>query len=341
MGTNGFIIIIREILKSLLENCKGKGKVSELELYFYLFYFANYREYPNKVQKRNIVVLELKGQIAVSAEDLSQYFKVARNTILARINFLLNEGFIRIVEKSKVCNVYEIVDYGATKTSDFEQLKQFENQNVRGDFSKGIEQLKTQGIEQLKQFENQNVRGDFSKGVEQLNANIEQLNEQLKTQNFEQLKQFENQNVRGDFSKGIEQQIEQLKTQSVEQLYLNKYNNNKSLLSVTCARTCVCEGEHLTDKEREQKIIEMVETSNSFADELRTKCNDLKIPITEGVTLFDKFNRWCNKNRKYHKDVNDFQNHFLDWLVDIHTPTPTKLGVDKETFERLMKEPEE
>ena len=303
MGTNGFIIIIREILKSLLENCKGKGKVSELELYFYLFYFANYREYPNKVQKRNIVVLELKGQIAVSAEDLSQYFKVARNTILARINFLLNEGFIRIVEKSKVCNVYEIVDYGATKTSDFEQLKQFENQNVRGDFSKGIEQLKTQGIEQLKQFENQNVRGDFSKG--------------------------------------IEQQIEQLKTANIEQLYLNKYNNNKSLLSVTCARTCVCEGENLTDKEREQKIIEMVETSNSFADELRTKCNDLKIPITEGVTLFDKFKRWCNKNRKYHKDVNDFQNHFLDWLVDIHTPTPTKLGVDKETFERLMKEPEE
>lgn len=120
----------------------------------------------------------------------------------------------------------------------------------------------------------------------------------------------------------------------------NIYNNKNNSPLSTCVRAYACEGENLTDKEREQKIIEMVETSNSFADELRTKCNDLKISITEGLTLFGKFQRWCEKNRKYHKDVNDYENHFLDWLVDIHTLTPSKMGVDKETFERLMQEPE-
>ncbi len=323
----GYLIIVRYILKTLLGKCKDSGKVSEIELYFYLFYFANYSEYPNKVKKRNIFVLEHKGQIAVSAEELSQYFKVARNTITARLKGLIDDGFVKIVSNSKVCNVYEIVSYGDTKFM----------------------------IEQLKPIDISNENGNFSKVVEQQTQNFEQLNEQLKTQNFEQQKKQIFEQLKpidiciknGNYSKDIEQpktqNVEQLneqpKTQNVEQLYLNNLNNNKSPFSIACVRAHACEGENLTDKEREQKIIEMVETSNSFADEIRTKCNDLKIPITEGFTLFEKFKRWCDKNRKYHKDVNDYVNHFLDWLVDIHTPTPTKWGVDKETFERLMQEP--
>lgn len=184
--------------------------------------------------------------------------------------------------------------------------------------------------------------------------NDTQNDTQSDTQNFaksDTQNNFENQLVKGTFCNSSDTQND---TQSDTQKNVyhvsksdtpiknikNIYNNKNNSPLSTCVRAYACEGENLTDKEREQKIIEMVETSNSFADELRTKCNDLKIPITEGFGLFEKFKRWCDKNRKYHKDVNDYENHFLDWLVEIHTPTPSKLGVDKETFERLMKEPD-
>ena len=283
-SNNGYLIMLRYVMRLLLDECKGSGKASELEVYSYLFYHANFSLFPEKVRKGEFFVTANKGQIAISSEDLAQYFGIARNTINRRLNALIKKGIITKNKNSNVCNVYEIVSFGETKFM-IEQPQNVDITNENGNFSKGIEQPKAI-------FEQP----------------IEQPIEQPKTQKVEQPQNVDITNENGNFSKGIEQPKNVAKNstseRNVEQPYLineelNKLPTTINLCRITCAR----------------EILDSVSKDDGFFKWVQRE--RFNIDIDDMIRKFDNFYVEQLEQNKQYEDAFKAKMHFVNWLNDI------------------------
>lgn len=90
----GYLIEHRAVLHPLIEEMRGQGHVSKLELYEYLIVHANYSDIPRRKPVGDFFVMEYKGQVVVSVQTLADFFskssknseKIQRNTITKNYN---------------------------------------------------------------------------------------------------------------------------------------------------------------------------------------------------------------------------------------------------------------
>lgn len=283
-SNNGYLIFLRYVMRLLLDECKGSGKASELEVYSYLFYHANFSLFPEKVKKGGgICITANKGQIAISCEDLAQYFKVARNTINSRLNALIRKGIITKCKNANVCNVYEIVSFGATKF----MIEQPQNVDISNDLNEN-----SNAVEQPKAIFEQP---------------IEQPIEQPKTQKVEQPQNVDISNENGNFSKGIEQPQNVAKngasSGNIEQPYLineSKVNKDSLIPTTMCLRDT-----------REKNFLDSVRDDEKFIPLIQ---KELNIERDYLIEMFDKFYVEQLEQNKQYSNTDDAKWHFRNWL---------------------------
>lgn len=290
----GYLIEHRAVLHPLIEEMRGQGHVSKLELYEYLIVHANYSDIPRRKPVGDFFVMEYKGQVVVSVQTLADFFskssknseKIQRNTITKKLQSLEKDGFIRFVQNSKNRKngiAYEIVNYG----------------DPLGTFKK---------VEQPQTIDYTMEESEFcdSELSNRVSNRIEQPSEQPKTQNFEQPKSIDIYSENGNFSQSVEQPQKESAfkgtMQESEQHILSKYVNKGNIDYTSLNSRTIT---------HEEKIFNSVCKDVSFWNKLKKEYN---IKPEEIERKFDLFWKKQLEDNSWHSSKLIFENCFCAWF---------------------------